>query len=122
MTVLSVKMGTQFRRIGKYPPGRWREALHVWVEVHISGSDLAMMGLPRSFDLNATVSGVNLLRAGRVNGRRFAFATYRNPVKGALGIWGDALSGDELHVVHELGQRAGIHLLNETYHGPSWLS
>lgn len=124
MTVVSVKMGTQFRWIGRYPSGRWREALHVWEEIHVSGSDLAMMGLARSFsfDLNVTVSGANLLRVGRVNSRRFAFITYRHPTKGALGIWGDSPSGDELHIIHELGRRAGVHLLNETAHGPSWLS
>lgn len=116
MTVISVKMGTQFRWLGRYPSGRWREAFYVWEEIFVSGTDLAMMNLGRHifFDLNITVSGANLLRVGRVNGPRFCFVTYRHPTKGVLGIWGDGPSGDELHVTHELGQRAGIHLLNET--------
>lgn len=125
MTVVSVKMGTSFRWIGRYPSGRWREALHVWEEIFVSGTDravMANMGAYLAFDLNVTLSGANLLRVGRVHGRRFSFVAYRHPVKGIIGIWGDGPSGDELHVVHELGRRAGAHLLNETTHGPSWLS
>lgn len=84
-----------------------------------------MMGIPRSFsfDLNAIVSGANLLRTGRVRDNRFAFVTYRHPTKGVLGIWGSNLSGDELHLTHELGARAGVALINETALGAlSWPS